>query len=105
MTLNPDKISVREKLILAGLFLSKFDTDALVALGVETFTEAFNLVGYGLGSKPASVKNYRDEFDPAFPNKRKGWRGRPIRPNCLKVYEEYDGLDCDKFWKIRPFVF
>ena len=70
MELNPQRISSREKLILTGLFLSKYDKLGLRRLGFETFLEAFNVVGYALGGKPASIKNYRDEFDPLFPNRR-----------------------------------
>lgn len=50
-----------------------------------------------MGSKPASVKNYRDEFDPLFPNRRKGWHKRPIQDYCRKVFEEYQDLNLDMF--------
>ncbi len=59
--------------------------------------EAFNVFGYALGSKPASIKNYRDEFDPLFPNRRKGWHKRQIREYCLRVFEEYKSLDLESF--------
>jgi hypothetical protein len=97
MTLDPQRIATRDKLILAGLYLSKYDALALSRLGFETFTEAFNTIGYALASQPASIKNYRDEFDPLFPNGRKGWHKRPIRAHCLKVFEEYKSLDIDSF--------
>ena len=57
-------------------------------LGFESFTEAFNVIGYAMGSQPASIKNYRDEFDPLFPNRRQGWHKRPIRDYCRKVFEK-----------------
>lgn len=97
MELNPQRIGQREKLILAGLFLSKYDSVGLRRLGFESFTEAFNAIGYALGSRPASIKNYRDEFDPLFPNRRKGWHKRATRDYCLKVFEEYKALDVDSF--------
>lgn len=97
MVLLPDRISLREKLILAGLFLAKYDIAGLKALGFESFLEAFNVIGYGLGAKPASIKNYRDEFDPLFPNSRKGWHKRPTRDYCLKVFEVYKDLDFSVF--------
>lgn len=100
MILNPQKIGIREKQILAGLFLSKFDTDGLIALGFESFTEAFNALGYGLEGRPASIKNYRDEFDPIFPNPRQGWRHRQRRDYCLKIEEEYRGLSLQDFAKL-----
>ncbi len=97
MVLNSQRIATREKLILVGLYLSKYDSLGLRKLGFESFVEAFNIIGYALGSKPASIKNYRDEFDPLFPNRRKGWHKRQIRGYCLKVYEEYKHLDLESF--------
>ncbi|PSH04684.1 MAG: hypothetical protein CXZ00_04710 [Acidobacteria bacterium] len=90
-------VPAREKLLLAGLYLSKYDTLGLKKLGFESFVEAFNVLGYAMGARPASIKNYRDEFDPLFPNQRKGWHKRPIREYCLKVLEEYKSLDFESF--------
>lgn len=84
---NPTR---RQRQIICGLFLSKFDTAALEYLGFEGFSEAFNALGWGLRAKPASIKNYRDEFDPYFPNRRKGWHKRPLREHCRSVMEEYN---------------
>src|SRR6266705_2844103 len=66
-------------------------------LGFDSFIEAFNVIGYAMRSKPASIKNYRDEFDPLFPNRRKGWHKRKTRDYCLKVFEEYKNLDLESF--------
>jgi len=82
---------------LVGLYLSKYDSLGLRKLGFESFVEAFNVIGYALGSKPASIKNYRDEFDPLFPNRRKGWHKRQTRDYCLKVFREYKNLDLESF--------
>ncbi len=97
MPLATAQQSLREKLILAGLYLSKFDTAGLAKLGFQTFIEAFNVIGYELGAKPASVKNYRDEFDPLFPNPRQGWHKRPLRQYCLDVLQRYETLDIERF--------
>src|SRR6266566_4475119 len=97
MELSPQRIAAREKSILVGLYLSKYDSLGLKPLGFESFVEAFNVVGYAMGSRPASIKNYRDEFDPLFPNRRKGWHKRKTRAYCLKVFEEYKGLDLESF--------
>jgi hypothetical protein len=91
------RIAPREKLILVGLYLSKYDSLGLKRLGFDTFAEAFNVIGYAMGSKPASIKNYRDEFDPLFPNRRMGWHKRKTRSYCLKVFEEYKSLDLESF--------
>lgn len=97
MVFGSQPIATREKLILVGLYLSKYDSLGLRKLGFENFVEAFNVFGYALASKPASIKNYRDEFDPLFPNRRKGWHKRQIRSYCLRVYEEYKNLDLESF--------
>jgi len=91
------RVSSREKLILAGLYLSKYDSLGLKKLGFESFQEAFNVIGYGLGSRPASIKNYRDEFDPLFPNKRQGWHKRPRREYCVEIYKKFKDLDFEIF--------
>lgn len=92
---NPSLLANREKFILSGLFLAKYDITGLSKLGFDSFTEAFNVIGYALGGRPASVKNYRDEFDPLFPNNRKGWHKRPLRAHCRKVLEEFGDSDFD----------
>lgn len=91
------QLSLREKPILAGLYLSKFDSEGLRRLGFDSFTEAFNVIGAALGVRPASVKNYRDEFDPLFPNKRKGWHKRATRDYCKAVYRAFGRLSLGDF--------
>jgi Domain of unknown function (DUF3883) len=97
MELNSQRIPTREKLILVGLYLSKYDSLGLKRLGFDSFMEAFNVFGYALGSKPASIKNYRDEFDPLFPNRRKGWHKRKTRAYCSEIFEKYKKLDVASF--------
>ncbi len=91
------KLTLREKSILAGLYLSKFDAEGLRFLGFDNFTEAFNVIGLALGVQPASVKNYRDEFDPLFPNERKGWHKREIRKYCKDIYDTFHALNLVDF--------
>lgn len=98
-------LSIRDKSILIGLYLSKFDEEALSALGFKGSNEAFNTLGYSIGSKPASIKNYRDEFDPLFPNPRKGWHKRPVRDYCKKFYDDFSKLQFGTFTElIKGFV-
>lgn len=82
---------------MAGLYLSKFDSAGLSCLGFDSFVEAFNVIGSALGVRPASIKNYRDEFDPLLPNKRKGWRKRPTRGYCRAIYDTFGGLNLEDF--------
>lgn len=89
-------ITIRDKSIICGLFLSKFDAEGLTALGFETFKEAFNVLGLAINTKSASIKNYRDELDPLFPNTRVGWHKRKLREHCQKIYEEYRKYDLEE---------
>ena len=92
MNLDFTKFSSYEKSVLAGLYLSKFDSKGLKFLGFSSFTEAFNAIGLALSTKPASIKNYRDEFDPYFPNARRGWRKRQMQDDRRKLYEAFKDL-------------
>ena len=97
MAVGPIRFATREKLLLAGLYLSKYDALGLKKLGFDSFVEAFNVIGYALDAKPASIKNYRDEFDPFFPNQRMGWHKRPLREHCRKVLEAHKNTDLETF--------
>lgn len=86
-----------KKLMLAGMFLSKFNRQGLEALGYKSLQEAYNSFAFAVGGKPSSVKLYMQEFDPYFPNSRKGWRNRPIRPTRQELMDEFGGLDLNEF--------
>lgn len=86
-------MTIRDKAILCGLYLSKFDQAGLAALGFGSFKEAFNALGAAIGAKPASIKNYRDEFDPLHPgNPRQGWK-RPLRKHCETIRNRFEGAE------------
>ncbi len=88
---------LRTKQVLAGLFLSRFDREGLLSLGFASFTEAFNAIGFALGARPASIKNYRDEFDPIHSSKRKGWHKRAMRDYCKIASDNYGELSLNDF--------
>ena len=102
---SPSTFTTRDKLILAGLYLSKFDEEALNSLGFETSTEAFNAIGLALQGRPAAVKNYRDEFDPYFPNQRAGWHKREMRVHCRTIYDAFRDLPIDVFIAMLNWTF
>ncbi len=83
--------------MLAGLFLSKFDREGLDILEFTNFSEAYNAIGYALSGKPASIKNYMQEFDPLFPNPRKGWHKRKMRDHCRDMYDRFGDLSLQEF--------
>lgn len=91
------KLTSREKSIVAGLYLSKFDFEGLNYLGFASFTEAFNIIGFAMGVPPMSIKNYRDEFDPLFPNDRKGWHKRQMRKNYKDIHDSFHKLNLSDF--------
>ena len=93
-------ISPRDKAVLIGLFLSKFDKSALEVLGFTGFRQAYNVLGYSIGFLPKSIQNYRDEFDPYFPNPRKGWRNRSLRDYCEYYMKLTADFPIEKFYAI-----
>ena len=93
-------VSNREKAILIGLFLSKYDKKALNCFGFSGFKEAFNVFGYSVKTPPSSIKNYRDEFDPYFPNGRKGWHNRELRDYCREIMTKVEKLSFDEFYRL-----
>jgi len=92
--------SQRERLMLAGLFLSKFNEEGLGHFGFSSYLTAFNAMGYALGGKPASIKNYMQEFDPHFPNSRKGWHKRQMRDHCRAIFERFGGNSLEEFSRL-----
>lgn len=80
-----------------GLFLSRFDRRALDSFGFTGFRQAYNVLGYSVGILPKSIQNYRDEFDPYFPNPRQGWRHRELRDFCRDLNERTKDLSFDDF--------
>jgi len=98
-------MSPRDKAVIVGIYLSKFDKMALNEFDFSGFGQAYNVLGYSIGIIPKSIQNYRDEFDPIFPNSRKGWRNRNLRDYCSHILEKVNDLSFDEFtWIIRCFI-
>lgn len=86
-----------QKAMLIGMYLSKYDKQALDILGFESFVEAYNAIGLAINAKPLSIRNYRDEFDPVFPNERKGWWKRPMFQTRIDMLDKYKDLSLEEF--------
>lgn len=86
-----------QKAMLIGMYLSKYDKQALKILGFGSFVEAYNAIGLAIKAKPLSIRNYRDEFDPVFPNKRKGWHKRPMFQTRVEMFNKYKDLNLEAF--------
>lgn len=99
-SLNIENISTRDKAVLMGLFLSRFDRQALDSLGFTGFRQAYNVLGLSIGFIPKSIQNYRDEFDPYFPNERKGWRNRSLRDYCKEYMDLTNKMTFDDFYNL-----
>ena len=98
-------ISQRDKAILMGLFISKFDRKALESFGFTTLKEAYNVFGYSVKIPPTSIKLYQQEFDPYFPNGRKGWHKRELREYCREIMDNVSKLSFEEFHRlINSFV-
>lgn len=82
----------RDARILCGLILSKFGDQAIQSLGFESYAEAYNVLGSALDAPPMTIKNYRDELDPYFPNQRKGWHQRTLRKHSASILAHYGDL-------------
>jgi len=101
-----ETLSVREKAIILGLYMSKFNENGLIEFGFDSFNQAFNVFAFSIGAKPASIKNYRDEFDPYFPNQRQGWHKRSLREYCKKIMDKYNSFNFHDFSDlIKDFIF
>ena len=93
-----NQLTPREKAMLVGLFMSKFDSAGIRTLGFKTLNEIYNVIGLSLGIKPTSIKNYRDEFDAIVPESpRAGWVKRAPRADRVAMYERYKHLDLTQF--------
>ena len=97
---NVGDLSTRDKAVLLGLFLSRFDRKALESMGFTGFRQAYNVLGLSIGYIPKSIQNYRDEFDPYFPNDRKGWRNMELRDYCREYMEATRNLSFDEFYNL-----
>lgn len=90
-------ISQRDKAVLMGLFISKFNQKALESFGFTTLKEAYNVFGYSVKIRPTSIKLYQQEFDPYFPNGRKGWHKRELREYCREIMDRVNDLSFNDF--------
>ena len=98
------ELSRLEKKMLCGLYLSRESQAGLNLKGFKTLAEAYNVLGLSLNFSPASVKNYRDEFDALFRREnpdhpRTGWQ-RPARPSRQKLYEKFKDYDADELFSL-----
>lgn len=89
-----------KKALIIAFYLSKFDALAYKNLGIGTQAQTHEYIGKVLGIKPATIKNYRDEFDPYEDNSRVGWYQKEARKSISKIKIDFDNLEEYSFQKI-----
>ncbi|MEN5087988.1 DUF3883 domain-containing protein [Sphingobacterium faecium] len=87
---------MKEKNNFVGLYVSyylaRFNEEAYVKLGYASQRDTHINIGEILNVKPATIKNWRDEFDPLFGH-RAGWYQRPMSKSRLAVVNALADLD------------
>ncbi len=81
--------------IVLGYAMSRLDERYLRSRGVRTWKRAFEEAATALAIRSSSIKNLRDEFDPAHGNDRRGWHQRPLRPNRQRVLDDLKDVSDD----------
>ena len=91
---------IEYKSLIVAYAMSRLDSRFLKILGLPSWSAAFKAIGMQVDTKPASLKNLRDEFDPVHDNARRGWINRPMRPNRQRVIAEFAELSDDGLMEI-----
>lgn len=78
--------------LYVSYYLARFNEQAYTKLGYGTQNDTHFKVGKLLDVKPATIKNWRDEFDPLFGH-RAGWYQRPMSKSRLAVVNALADLD------------
>src|SRR5690242_20035220 len=86
---------IETEAIILGYAMSRLDTRYLAETAAQSWRHAFATASTALTIPSASIKNLRDEFDPLHGNRRKGWRGRAMRPNRQRVADEFAEVSDD----------
>ena len=91
------RLNNTDKAMLMGLFISKFDKRALNSFGFTSKQEAYNVFGYAAKASPNSIKLYKQEYDPYYPNGNNGFAKRKTKTHCLELMERFDSLSFEEF--------
>lgn len=86
--------------MISGYCLSRCDERAYQSLGFESKTATHVELARAFGTKPASVRNWRDEFDPVHDNPRRGWDKREMAPSRVRVVEALGNVSDDELLRL-----
>ena len=78
--------------MICGYYRSRFDHDAYGRLGCKTQSATHILLAETLSVPSDSIRNWRDEFDPAHDNPRQGWHNREMYSSRKRVIEAFGNL-------------
>ena len=84
------------KISIIAYYFSKFDKDAINALGYNTYSEAFEGVSLRFGKTNNYMKLRRDEFDALVSTKRQGWNKRAPAPSVLLMHNDLKNFSFDE---------
>lgn len=88
------------KLSVIAYYLSKFDMNAVAALGYSNRTSAIRDISGKVGNGNNYLKQRRDEFDVLTESHRRGYANRePVR-SVLELHEELKNISFDDFTNI-----
>lgn len=76
------------KASIIAYYLSKYNKDALRALGYDTYSSAFESISKRFGKSNNYMKLRRDEFDVFMDGGRKGWRNREPAPIVTRMHQD-----------------
>ena len=88
------------KISIIAYYLSKFDKDALHALGYVTFSSAFECISAKFGKSNNYMKLRRDEFDALTGSSRKGWNKRTPAPGVLLMHNDLKNYTFEEMTQI-----
>lgn len=91
---------VNRKISIIAYYLSKFDMDAVKALGYENYSRAFEGISSRFGKNNNYLKLRRDEFDVLTGSSRKGWHKRPPIPTVLLLHHDLKNYGFDELTQI-----
>ena len=91
---------VNRKISIVAYYLSKFDLDAVRALGYESYSRAFTGISERFGKNNNYLKLRRDEFDVLTGSLRKGWHKRAPVPSVVLMHNDLKNYDFDTLTQI-----
>lgn len=81
---------------IIAYFFSKYDEEAVAALGYSSRAEAFRHLTELFNKKPNYIKLRRDEFDAIVSSVRQGWNKRPPSKTVWALHCELKFLSFDE---------